>query len=170
MGYEQVKEKAAKALGEIDLNKPYGTELFDALARVTVSVAIEACAIRRNNNGEIEVFWRQRSMEDTVYPGEWHFPGSVMRPGETVKNVFRRLEKKEFGSLITSFVFVGNLNVPNSERGHFLSLVYLITLADDTECTETKGWFSVNSLPTPVVDIHENDLLPMVIETFLNKE
>jgi len=171
MIYEKIRDNVAETLSYIDLTKPYGTKLFDALARVTISVAVEACALRKSSKtDEIEVFWRRRSMDDTAYPGEWHFPGSVMRPGETVEDVLRRLEKREFGTSILSFDFVANLNNINEERGHFFTPVYLLELADNAASSDTKGWFSITNLPIPVVGFHLNDLLPLVTKAFLNKK
>ncbi|MBU3934953.1 NUDIX domain-containing protein, partial [Patescibacteria group bacterium] len=135
-----------EALKVVDQTKPYGTALFDALARLTVSVAVEAVYLCLNKRtGNIEVYLVQRSQDDTAYPGEWHCPGSVMRPGEGVEVVFDRLAKKEFGTGLISTRFVANINHPTEARGHFFSLVYLCVLE---EKANLRGkWFPVDALP-----------------------
>ena len=63
----------------VDPTKPLGTEIFNALARVTVSVAMEAVCLRRqlyipeiNSEvlSELQVYLVQRAPDDTAYPGE----------------------------------------------------------------------------------------------------
>lgn len=178
-----------KALGEIDPRQPYGTELFDALARVTVSVAVETVCLRlrkeiangvsfRAGSGhtiatddveytEIEVYLVQRSPDDTAYPGQWHCPGSVMRPGESFEDVLERLEQKEFGAPLLSKRFVANINpsrLKPEERGHFLSIVYLCVFE---EKEDLRGkWFSVRALPKETVESHRRKIIPCALGMF----
>jgi len=178
-----------EALKVVDPTKPYGTALFDALARVTVSVAIEAVCLRLQKEiapgvlcltskgfvatddvqyGVIEVYMIQRSQDDTAYPGEWHCPGSVMRPGESFEDVLDRLAKKEFGADFVSAMFVANINPSSLEpeaRGHFLSIVYLCDLE---EKEGLRGeWFPVNQLPEKTVEHHRKRIIPAALGTFV---
>lgn len=166
-----------KALSEIDPKQPYGTELFDALARLTISVAPEAVCLRLQHYlseidttrlSEIQVYLVQRAPDDTAYPGEWHCPGSVMRPGETFEDVLERLAKREFGANLTSVRFVANLNPSKADpeaRGTFLSVVYLCTLEDK------KGlrgkWFPVDKLPNKTVWHHRARIIPCALGAFV---
>ncbi len=154
-----------RALGEIDPRKPYGTELFDALAKLTISVAVEAVCLRLNADKNVEVYLIQRSPIDTAYPGEWHCPGSVMRPGENFKDVLDRLAKREFLSKILSAQFVANANHPTEERGHFLSVVYLLTLEEGRDRRGT--WFPVNQLPEKTVESHRHRMIPAAVGVFV---
>lgn len=154
-------------LGAVNPTQPYGTELFDALARVTVSIAIEAVCLRRNAaTKQIEVLMIQRPMDDTAYPGMWHCPGSVLRPGEEFKDVFNRLERQELGgSTFHNRNFIAPLNILNEARGHFISLVYR---CDITEMESSKGiWFMVTDLPADTVPSHRNAIIPIARETFI---
>ena len=157
-----------KALGETDPFKPYGTELFDALARLTVSVAVEAVCLRFNSENKIEVYLAQRSPDDTAYPGEWHCPGSAMRPGESFEDVLARLAKREFGASLVSSRFVANLNpskVDPEARGTFLSIVYLCVL-EKKEGLRGK-WFLVNQLPENTVKHHRTRIIPCALGAFV---
>ncbi len=178
-----------EALKVVDSTKPYGTALFDALARVTVSVAIEAVCLRlrkenafgvlsHTSKGFIatddvqykvtEVYMIQRSPDDTAYPGEWHCPGSVMRPGESFEDVLKRLAKKEFGTGLISTRFVANLNPSALEpeaRGHFLSIVYLCVL-EEKEGLRGK-WFPVDKLPEKTVISHRKRIIPCALGAFV---
>lgn len=151
------------ALREIDPSKPYGTELFDALARVTISVGTEAVALRRNKEGEIEVFMTQRSSKDTAYPSEWHCPGSVMRPGEKIKNNFDRVSEKELGGKIYPLQFVCIVNNTSEARGHFISIVYLCTIEDGSR----GQWFPISRLPDKTVIHHRLSVIPAAVGAFV---
>lgn len=166
------RSELIQGLQEIDPTKPYGTELFDALSRLTVSVAVEAVCLRLNTSTcQVEVYMIQRSPNDTAYPGEWHCPGSVLRPKEEIKDVFSRLQKKEFGESATlgQTRFVANVNHPTEARGHFLSMVYLCELVNDEHfASRLKGkWFPVDQLPAKTVETHRYRIIPPAVGAFV---
>mgnify|MGYP001374638995 CR=1 FL=1 len=80
MGKGWRREAAAALLNSLP-NTPLGTELFDAVLRKTVSCCVEAVVV----NGEypIKVLLKRRADNDTTYPGQWHCPGTFLRPGES---------------------------------------------------------------------------------------
>lgn len=158
--YEALKKAAVQILSLIDPKKPKGTEFFNALARITVSVAVEAVCLRRNpSTSALEVLMIKRLPNET-YPNEWHCPGSIMRPGEEIEDVFTRLAEKEFKAEITSREFVNNLNNSKEIRGHCFSLVYFCTVREDARGT----WHPVDRLPANTVDHHRDSIIPMVVE------
>ncbi|MEK7665087.1 MAG: NUDIX domain-containing protein [Patescibacteria group bacterium] len=164
-------------LKKIDPLQPYGTEFFNALAKLTVSVAVEAVCLRLQRYlpeidattlMEIQVYLVQRSPDDTAYPGEWHCPGSIMRPGESFEDVLRRLSEKEFGANLVSTRFVANINPSKLEpevRGTFLSVVYLCVF-EEKEGLRGK-WFPVNNLPEKTVKCHRERIIPCALGAFL---
>jgi len=115
------------------------------------------------------VFLRRRALDDTAYPGEWHAPGTILRPGETYNNAFDRLAG-EFGTSVLSYLLCDNLNWPQEARGHVLSIIFLVDLIDDPRKDETHCWFSVDRLPQPMVDSHEHHMLPMAIKAFEDRK
>jgi len=160
--YEATKYDAVQALKLIDPQKPFGTELFNAIAKVSISIGVEAVCLRVNENTKkIEVLLTQRSSSDSAYPGEWHCPRSVLRPGEEFSDVFRRLAKKESLDGLNPERFVENFNHPKEARGHFLSVIYLCT-ADGTAGT----WFAVDTLPENTVDHHRDHVIPIAVKAF----
>ncbi|MBI2054293.1 MAG: NUDIX hydrolase [Candidatus Staskawiczbacteria bacterium] len=158
-----------EALKKINPFQPYGTELFDALARITVSIAIETVSLRFNNaTNKLEVYMVQRSLIDTAYPGEWHSPGSVMRPGESVEDVLDRLAKREFCNPFISIQFVGVINPSKKSpevRGHFVGLAYLCVFKE-TNALRGK-WFPVDELPEKTVIHHQKRIIPVAVGSFL---
>ena len=122
----EYKNATASLLRQIDPQKAYGPTLYDSLARLTWSLAFEAVALRRKND-KVEIYLRQRAADDTAYPGEWHAPGSVRRPGESWRKVADRLTN-EFGTSINSFREVGRVD-SDEARGSFESAIFLVWLA-----------------------------------------
>jgi len=164
---ENRKKLLIELLKEVDPKKPYGTELFDALALLTVSVPIEAVCLRWNTASQkVEVYLAQRSPDDTAYPDKWHCPGSFIRPGEEIKDVFARLSKKEFASAsLSSIKFVSNVNHPTETRGHCFSVVYLCVLEEKERLR--GSWFPVNQLPEKTVKSHRKRIIPAAFGAFV---
>lgn len=155
-----------EALKIVDPQNPLGTELFDALARVMPVIGYEAVCLRWNPSTQgVEVYMTQRSPNDTAYPGEWHCPGSVLRYKEEIDDVFFRLETREFGAKLLSRRFVAEINHTKEARGHFISMVYLCTIAE-TEGLRGK-WFPVNNLPEKTVRSHRNRIIPSTVGAFV---
>jgi len=161
-------------LKEVDREKPYGTELFNAISLLSVGVAIEMVCLRLVERS-VEVYLTQRSEDDTAYAGEWHCPGSFVRPGEKVPDVFKRISKKEMNDMkFISTRFVANVNHPTEERGHVLSVVYLCifkgscTMDDVTRKSNLPGkFFSIDELPEKTVETHRKRIIPVAAGLFV---
>lgn len=154
-----IKNIAAYLLKYIDPHKPLGTLLFNAIAKVTVSVAFEAVAIRKNpETGKSEVYMVRRPDDDAAYPGQWHVPGSVLRPHEKDNHVFSRLSKREFGTRILRSKFIAMVSHPREARGHFISLVYRVQVEGEPQGGK---WFPLDGLPTTTVGFHKKYIIPI---------
>ena len=162
-----------RLLGEINPKHPYGTEVFNALARLTVSVAIEAVCLRFCVNQislrpyfmyDVDVYLTLRAPHEE-YAGQWHCPGSFKRPGEQDNDVLYRLMQEEFSLNFLSQKFVGKFDNPSEKRGHIISLIYLCEME---EKGAGKGkWFPVNKLPENTVLHHQNRIIPVAVGYFL---
>ena len=98
----------------------------------------------------------------TAYPGEWHIPGSIRRPGEKWADVMARLSRGEYKAEISNRRFV--CHVPSNEvRGNIISFVFLVDVGEGAD--ETK-WFPVDNMPGPLVDIHEQMIIPLAVAAF----
>jgi len=161
---DQHREQAAAALDLVPQDVPMGTRMFNAFCRLGVSPCVEAVVLRRNS-GAIEVLMTQRSMNETAYPGEWHCPGTMFRPMESVDDAFARLEKKELGLEITMHCFCGIVNHTQEVRGHCLSLVFVCSIEGAPE----KGqWFNVDRLPKETVSHHREPIIPMAVAAYID--
>ena len=165
--YESAKELCALALGLLDPHKPMGTELFNAVARVTVTVALETVAVREID-GEICVYLTKRSSAE-AYPNQWHSPGSALRPGEKISNVFGRLAVREFQVPIVVGQFIDNNNGVGEERGHFFTPIYLVELAGEPQ-NPRGDWFPIDNLPEKTVKHHREVVIPTAVAAYRRKQ
>ncbi len=157
-----IRAMATFWLGLIDPKiQPYGLSLWTKLARLTIPVAIEIVVLRPGSHGT-EVLLAQRAPNEPAYPNEWHVPGSIMRPGETIEDVIKRLEEREFKAKIISQKFVTNFNNLHEQRGHFFSVVYLC----EVETHSLGTWYQIDHLPEPTIRHHRDHLIPMAVKTF----
>lgn len=153
----------ARVLGVIPDNKPFGSQLFDALTYLAGGSPAFEAGLARVKDGKIEVYLRQRSMSESAYPGEWHLPGSFFRKGEQPIDVANRLCSWEFeGVKIAKIHHLENFFVDEA-RGSVLSILYAIEI--EGEPTGKSGkWFDHTELPKPLVDHHDNLLIPRLLE------
>jgi len=163
------KEFAAAVLQRIDPHKPFGTLLYNTIARLSWNQFFEAVALRRGSrpSDEIEVYLRKRTDDDTAYPGEWHAPGSVFRPGENERMVADRVSR-EFGVPIYDFTYIGEyVDWERGEvRGSGVSRIYLVQLSGSPRVDDRHGWFPVDKLPEVTVDSHQIGIIPKAVSSF----
>ena len=162
---EERKKLLIELLKEVNPKEPYGTELFDALLPLNVSTAIEMVCLRHVKKGKVDVYLTQRSLDDTAYPGEWHCPGSFIRPGEEIKDVFARIVQKEIKAGLVSTRFIADVNHPTEARGHVISKVYLCALEEKEGLKGT--WFPTNQLPEKTVESHCKRIIPAAFGAFV---
>lgn len=170
--FEELVEHAWRGKGRHDKNfftsqhgqKPLGSRLFEAIARLSVNVAFEGVCLRRNKkNKTVEVFLLKRGPHES-FPGQWHVPGSVFRPGEQPKDVARRLGSREFGAPVTSDFKCHGTIFTSDARAWFLSLVYLVKCK---KVASSQGrWFNVKSLPKTVIPNHRKLVIPAAVKAF----
>lgn len=163
---DQARRQAAHALSQVASGPgtALGTELFDQVARHSVSYAFEAVAMQRDETGRLMVYLAKRRDDDTAYPGEYHCPGSVRRPYERLRVVAARLSRVEFKTELTNIRRVGE--IPTFEqRGSFLSVVFLVNLKMSTTTPPDK-WFPIDELPAPIVSHHRDMVIPLAAAAF----
>jgi hypothetical protein len=161
MAQQTVPKEVLQALATINPCQGFSPELYNALARLVPSVAIEAVLLRRHG-GEIQVYMTRRSPNDTAYPNQVHSPGSILRAGELYEDVLARLSEREFHAPIIHYDYVGEIFM-EEERGWFNNRVLLVQVPRKPIGGE---WFSVDALPDDVVDHHVQKVIPMAVAYF----
>lgn len=161
--YEEVKRSAILALKDLNPRLPYGTELFNEIARVTVTTCIEAVILRTKFNS-IEVFLAKRPLGE-AYGGFWHCPGTFLRVGEDEADAFKRLEEKEKVGKFINKRFISYKNNSHEERGHIIQLIYLCDI--EPVVGNAGTWFPVDKLPKNIVENHRDIIIPKAVAAIL---
>lgn len=92
--------------------------VFDALVKLVPFAACEL--IIANNKKEILLAWR----DDKYWKG-WHFPGGLLRFGESFDERIQKTAWNELGINIEKSKFLFPVNYVGSARGHGVSLIFL---------------------------------------------
>ena len=98
-----------------------------------------------NKNSEILLTWRDSGEK---YKAGWHFPGGIIRLGETIKKRIEMVAKIELGSKIkiyNSLLAINEIHLNQLNRSHFISLLYKVRLKS-TPKSELKF---LSGLPKP---------------------
>ncbi|MBI2426760.1 MAG: hypothetical protein HYV34_02840 [Candidatus Kerfeldbacteria bacterium] len=165
MTVDEIREQAASLLDQLNPFDPLGTRLFNAVARHSVSVSVEAVCLRRTGRG-VGVFLSLRGEEES-FPEEWHCPGSIQRPGETEEQVLQRIQRKELRVPIVSALKADEWDNPGEgARGHTRHLIYIVSLNRGDEVA-TGMWFLVSNLPPDTIHYHRNEVIPRAVRAFL---
>lgn len=129
-------------------------DLFIELARLTVLAGVEVVCLRQGVAG-VEVLLTQRADADPFWAGQWHSPGSIVRPLDQAGSYVSAFERILGGELNLSSwsepVFVGTW-FWHAKRGSAVSLVHWL---DVTNVTMPVGMFF------PITALPENTIVDM---------
>lgn len=131
---------------------PAPEELFQAHCRNEIAVAVELAVVRRHA-GAWQVLLIHR--HDKFFRG-WHMPGSLLLPGEKMREVFRRLSTREVHGRTTAPKFVTIFEF-HSRRGYELSLLHTARLIGSRRGGEGQ-FFSLGKLPVNTLSHHRTML------------
>lgn len=127
-------------------------ELFVQIARLTVLSAVELVCVRTAAGGQVEVLLTQRAEVDPFWPGEWHCPGSVLRPTdekETFVSGFHRVLAGELGLTEWAEPTFAGVWFWEGVRGSALSVIFWL---DVTGLTMPVGkFFPASALPDKLI-------------------
>ena len=83
--YEAPHRDVIHLLDRINAKEGLGTDLYEAVSRLTPSISVEA-VIKNSDASKTLLIWRN----DKMYGPGWHLPGGVLRFKETLKISFSR--------------------------------------------------------------------------------
>ncbi|MFA6485951.1 MAG: NUDIX domain-containing protein [Candidatus Magasanikbacteria bacterium] len=163
-----LRQQATDALKKVP-EGPLGKDLFEEGAKRFPGIAVEAALFRGNEEKQCNEVYLTRRKDGEAYAGQWHVPGSFLRSGETLEQVFERLSVAEFGTKIIYFGFAGQKFVTDEVRfATLLDMVYHIET--EGEPTAANGaWFSVDELPSDIIDGHRDFVVPTALEECMRR-
>lgn len=142
-------------------------KIFNAALTSFVLSAYEAVCLRERN-GRLEVFLTLRPSDSPGHANQWHCPGTFVRRGEEEKDTFARLGTKEFGGRITSWDLVDILNNTAEDRGHVISVVWLVAVESfAVPALVQRQWCPVAHLPEDIVP-HHREVIRMAVRRWQN--
>ncbi len=128
-------------------------ELFEALLKARVAVALEMVLIARDpEGGDAWVYMTRRPDNDPHYAGLLHVPGSILRPNEDIIDVARRLREKELGFRLPGRLVFVDLHMNHDTRGSCLGLIYLGDVG--VLPVDRTNWHRVRDLDRSKLCIH----------------
>jgi hypothetical protein len=129
--------------------------IFEQIARLTTLSIIEFVPLRTNSEGKTEVLLLERGMDDPLWPGEVHTPGTVVRPTDRENDTylpFHRITKEELqGVKLSNPYYVGSI-FNKSKRGAEQAQIYWVEVLEEPKA---GAFYSVESLPDNLVTSQE---------------
>lgn len=138
---------------------PLPINVFYAILRKTIAVAVELAVLRHSSTG-FEILLTQRPPEDPYYANMWHLPGKIVQPGKTKIETLRSLLREE---VATELEKISSSRVPqryeyenpNGKRGPVIQYLHSLELTyEEAAVVTVGGFFPLNRLPEPLVASH----------------
>lgn len=154
-------EHAGKLLAKLEpgyMPKP----VFDQITRIACMPILEIVPVRRGANGT-EVLLLQRPVDDPVWPGELHTPGTVIRGSDrSLQDAIDRVIHDELGNVPAGELQFATTCMHHSGRGMEIAQVYVLEIFDEPR----KGsWHDAHALPDTFVT-SQLDFVPQAIGFF----
>ncbi len=130
-------------------------ELFVPIMSKNVPAFVDLAIIR---NRKVLLTYRK----DRYYIG-WHFPGGLIRPGETFERTASRILLREVGLRQGKIEMINAFNTPRDKRFHWLSVFFICRFAVGEPID--GEWFS--KCPHDIISAHRK--LWSTIKPYLNK-
>ena len=127
-------------------------------------IGVSAGAMIFNDKGEL--FLSKRSQNCKNERGHWETPGGSVEYGETLEQAARREIKEEYGVDIDIFEQLPAADhlIP-ADKQHWVATTFLAHIKNgqrpkimEPDKCDAIGWFSLDSLPTPLSIITLSDL------------
>jgi hypothetical protein len=130
------------------------------------SPIVEVVPLRRLPNGTIQILLLARELDDPVWPGQLHIPGTVIRASDTAGSfdgpLQRVLSKELTGVQVTKPVFVQS-TLHHSGRGMEASQIFWVEVQSDQPAVGT--FYDTDHLPASLIK-SQLDFIPDVVTQF----
>ena len=141
-----IEELSALEPGKLPL------EFFNEISRLTVTPVIEIVPFFRDSDGRVKVLLLQRTKEDSMWPGMYHVPGSVVISTEdNLRDAIERTIRNKVTSAKKLSVNFVDVQLVKVKRGTELAIIYVISLS---QLPHKSLLFSPSDLPENMIEGH----------------
>lgn len=146
------------------MERPYSEKLFQAICAYTLAGSVEVAPLTPG----AKVLLFRRPPTDPFFANQWHIPGTMQLPGDTVQDALTRiLEKEELRDIrhsepqfLSYYEVRRGSGVGENPRGQERSLVFTVWVNEKDPGIGT--FFPLGNLPADTLSHHKTGLLPMV--------
>ncbi len=132
-------------------SSPISPRVFDAVCGAFTTTGVELAVVRISH--EIpQVLLFRRPPSDRFYANQWHITGSLYYGHESTESVLARIKGRELDGLAITPPTYLRSNHFATPRGAEVTELYM-TFAE-AEYVGPGEWFSLESLPTYIIDHH----------------
>ncbi len=135
---------------------------FYLLSRLVPMPAVEL-VVYRMQEGEPEVLLTKRSADDPHWPNLWHLPGTILRNGDSMEKVWKRLSGEVSVSALPGTPEPKTFELSNNERG-WGSHTYHILRVDASWVLGEGRFFPLEHLPEETVLHHKEHLAHLALQ------
>jgi len=131
---------------------------YHALTHVVPWTAVELLLMRQGKTGW-ELFLTQREANDPEWPSMWHFPGTLVRPNDTLESAYMRLAVTELGleSLPGKPELISMLIMKNPPRGNGTNTFHRVIVDESFENVHGT-FFPLSHLPETMIGFQKEQL------------
>jgi ADP-ribose pyrophosphatase YjhB (NUDIX family) len=162
-------QEQAKLVDLLEKLEPgyYPFEVFMQFARLNTIPCVECLVIRTDDYGKLEVLLTNRKVDDPLWPSKPHIPGCVVRPGESLEVVFKRLIDDEIGSKSLTAPVEVLTELRQSKRGPEMVNFYYVELQDEPK---NGKFYKLSQLPEDLIEDHAELIKKAANEFNLNSQ
>lgn len=117
-------------------------------------IGVFVSAVCHDGQGKFLMSKRSKLARDKQ--GHWEFGGGTVEKGESLMDALRREYKEEYSVELTDIKQVDTRDFIDSD-GHWVGVFYVAKIVNPAmivisdEAIETHDWFTVDSLPSPLM-------------------
>lgn len=164
----ETEESIAKLVALLEKMSPgyYPGPIFQQFSRLTVNPIVEVVPLRRGIGNKVEILLLERDVDDPLFSGQLHTPGTVVRPNDAIGSfddaLSRVLDGELKGVKSKQPVFVKNI-FHHSGRGSEASQIFWVELL---EAPTVGRFYAFDNLPTRLMQ-SQLDFIPLAVEHYL---
>lgn len=121
---------------------------FYQLSRIVPMPAYELL-ILRGSSGAREILLTQRDADDPHWPSAWHFPGTIVRNGDSAETIWKRLAAEIGAESLPGTPKLFEADITNNERGWGTHTFWTLEWPGGEPAT--GKFFPLTALPTPII-------------------